>query len=82
LYGAGSPHLSFDPVMGLNATTQDAILNFVMGSMFIILPLFWIGALGWAGISAGNALEGLSRGTNSVEKAGAEGGEFAKSKIK
>ena len=29
LYGTGSPHLSFDPVMGLNTATQDAILNFV-----------------------------------------------------
>ena len=45
LYGSGSPHLSFDPVMGLNTATQDAILNFVMGAMFIILPIFWVAAL-------------------------------------
>ena len=38
--------------MGLNTATQDAILNFVMGAMFIILPMFWMGALGWAGVSA------------------------------
>lgn len=73
LYGAGSPHLSFDPVMGLNTATQDAILNFVMGSMFIILPVFWMGALGWAGVSAGKALEGLTSGTKDVQKAGQEG---------
>jgi len=66
-------HLSFDPVMGLNTATQDAILNFVMGSMFIILPVFWMGALGWAGVSAGKALEGLTSGTKDVQKAGQEG---------
>jgi len=73
LYGSGSPHLSFDPVMGLNATAQDAILNFVMGAMFIILPVFWVGALGWAGISAGNALEGLTNATKDVKQAGSQG---------
>lgn len=77
LYGSGSPHLSFDPVMGLNTTTQDAILNFVMGAMFIILPMFWISALGWAGIKAAGAIEGLSRGTRDVQQAGQKGGGIA-----
>ena len=77
LYGIGSPHLSFDPVMGLNTATQDAILNFVMGSMFIILPMFWITALSWAGIRAGAVVEGLSRGTKDVQSAGDKGGGLA-----
>jgi hypothetical protein len=76
LYGSGSPHLSLDPVMGLNTATQDAILNFVMGAMFIILPAFWIAALGWAGISAGSVLGGLQVGTDGVRSAGAKGGEL------
>lgn len=82
LYGIGSPHLSFDPVMGLNTATQDAILNFVMGAMFIILPLFWIGALGWAGVSAGNVLEGLSNGTKDVKASGERAGGLAAQGIK
>lgn len=81
LYGSGSPHLSFDPVMGLNATTQDAILNFVMGAMFIILPVFWVGALSWAGIKAGSVLGGLQTGTDGVQKAGAQGGGLAKQAV-
>ncbi|NWA23907.1 conjugal transfer protein TraG N-terminal domain-containing protein [Pseudomonas gingeri] len=81
LYGSGSPHLSFDPVMGLNTATQDAILNFVMGSMFIILPLFWMTALAWAGFQAGGVLDGLSRGSQPVEKAGATGGSIGKQAI-
>ena len=78
LYGAGSPYLSFDPVMGLNTATQDAILNFVMGAMFIILPVFWMGALGWAGVKAGSVLGGLQTGTDGVQKAGSQGGGLAK----
>lgn len=78
LYGSGSPHLSLDPVMGLNTATQDAILNFVMASMFIIMPMFWIGALGWAGISVGSSLiSGLQSGTDPVKNAGSQGAEFA-----
>nr|WP_218176212.1 conjugal transfer protein TraG N-terminal domain-containing protein [Pseudomonas gingeri] len=81
LYGSGSPHLSFDPVMGLNTATQDAILNFVMGSMFIILPMFWVGALGWAGIKAGTVLSGLQAGTDGVRSAGSQGAGLAKQSI-
>jgi len=82
LYGSGSPHLSFDPVMGLNTATQDAILNFVMGAMFIIMPVFWIGALGWAGVKVGNVLEGLSSGTLAVRGAGEKGGQAVEGGIK
>jgi hypothetical protein len=69
-YGSGSPHLSFNPVMGLNTATQDAILNFVMGAMFLILPAFWVGALAWAGVSVGNVISGLEKGAQPVQKAG------------
>lgn len=82
LYGSGSPQLSFNPVMGLNTATQDAILNFVMGAMFIILPMFWMGALGWAGISAGNALSGLTDGSRSIQQAGGAAGGLTQKGIK
>lgn len=81
-YGSGSPHLSFDPVMGLNATVQDAILNFVMGAMFIILPTFWIAALSWAGVKAGTVLNGLSSGTDGARQAGQQVGNMAEGAIK
>ncbi|MDO7891984.1 conjugal transfer protein TraG N-terminal domain-containing protein, partial [Pseudomonas aeruginosa] len=80
-YGSGSPHLSFDPVMGLNTATQDAILNFVMGSMFIVLPLLWMTAIGWSGIQAGSVLNGLSRGTEGVQAAGKEAGNRVKNAV-
>ncbi len=83
LYGWSSPHLSLNPVMGLNNATGDAILNFVMGAMFLVLPAFWIGALSWAGISIGGAIEkGLNHGTAGAEKAGSQGGQIAEKVIK
>ncbi|HDQ4736231.1 TPA: conjugal transfer protein TraG N-terminal domain-containing protein, partial [Pseudomonas aeruginosa] len=75
-YGSGSPHLSFNPVMGLNTATQDAILNFVMGTMFIILPTLWITAVGWAGVNAGGWITNLTKGTADVQSAGAKGGSI------
>jgi len=81
-YGSGSPHLSLDPVMGMNTATQDAILNFVMGAMFLILPMLWVAALGWAGINAGNVMSGLSDGSKSIQQAGASGGGLAEKGMK
>lgn len=77
LYGWGwgwnRPHSNFDPVMGLNNATGDMLLNFVMASMFIVLPTFWVAALSWVGIQAGGALKGLGDGTSGAGRAGAQG---------
>jgi hypothetical protein len=73
LYGSGAPHSTLNPLMGLNNATGDLVLNYVMAAVFIILPLFWMGALSWAGIAAGGALQGLSLGTGGVQKAGGSG---------
>jgi hypothetical protein len=47
-FGADRPHTNFDPLIGLNNTFGDMLLNFVMATMFIVLPTFWVAALGWA----------------------------------
>lgn len=81
LYGSGfgwnRPHINFDPVMGLNNAFGDMLLNFVMAMMFIILPAFWVTALGWAGIRAGTAFQGLSDGTKAAGQAGSKGAGVA-----
>lgn len=80
LYGWGwgwnRPHNNVDPLMGMNNTFGDMLLNFVMGSMFIVLPTFWIMALAWAGIQAGNVLQGLAGATSDAKAAGAKGGDM------
>ena len=77
LYGSGwgwnRPVTNFDPVMGLNNAFGDLLLNFVMGTMFIVLPTFWVMALSWAGIQAGNILQGLVGATGDAKAAGGKG---------
>ncbi|MDR3221158.1 MAG: conjugal transfer protein TraG N-terminal domain-containing protein [Candidatus Accumulibacter sp.] len=76
-FGADRPHANFDPLVGLNNAFGDMLLNFVMGAMFIVLPTFWFGALGWAGLRAGAAIQGLANGTRDVKAAGSKGADFA-----
>lgn len=72
-FGADRPHANFDPLMGLNNAFGDLLLNFVMATMFIVLPAFWVTALGWAGIRAGNVLQGLATATRDAGQAGQAG---------
>lgn len=73
LYGSHAPHQNFNPMMGLNNGFGDMLLNFVTGSMFLLLPAFWITALTWAGLNAGNVLRALSEGTADAKGAGGSG---------
>lgn len=77
LYGSGSPHTNFNPLMGLNNGFGDMLLNFVMAAMFIVLPAFWISTLTWIGVRAGGALQGLTDGTRAAGQAGARGSDTA-----
>lgn len=77
MYGVGSPNHTFNPLMGLDHASQDIILDFVMAAMFIILPMFWVTALGWAGIKASEALRGLSDGVKGVQNSGGEAAKKA-----
>lgn len=78
LYGWGwgwnRPVSNFDPVMGLNNAFGDMLLNFVMATMFLVLPTFWVTALTWVGVRAGNFLAGLAAATSDAKAAGASGG--------
>jgi len=82
LYGWNAPHSNFNPLMGLNNAFADMLLNFVMAAMFIVLPGFWVAALGWVGISAGNALRGLNDGTADAKNAGRSGSGAAMKAVK
>jgi hypothetical protein len=73
LYGWNSPHANFDPLMGLNNTFGDILLDYVLGMMFLVLPALWVTALAWTGIRAGDILQGLSDGTRAAGQAGGQG---------
>ncbi|WP_075257969.1 conjugal transfer protein TraG N-terminal domain-containing protein [Herbaspirillum camelliae] len=72
-FGAGRPQANFDPLIGLNNTFGDMLMNFVMATMFIVLPGFWVASLGWIGLNLGNALRGLSDSTVDAKNAGRSG---------
>jgi hypothetical protein len=76
-FGWNRPHTNFDPLVGLNNAFGDMLLMFVTGTMFIVLPTFWIMALAWAGVRAGNVLQGLAGATGDAKAAGGRGGSIA-----
>ncbi|EPB8060360.1 conjugal transfer protein TraG N-terminal domain-containing protein, partial [Pseudomonas aeruginosa] len=49
-------------------------LMFVMGTMFLVLPAFWMTALTWAGLHAGAIAQALINGTKDAQTAGSKGG--------
>lgn len=51
---------------GIENANDRMVLQFVNGLLFLILPSIWIGAMGWAGAGAGNAI------SNSISNAGKE----------
>lgn len=77
LYGWGwgwnRPHSNFDPIMGLNNAFGDMLLNFVMATMFLVLPTFWVAALGWAGVKAGVVAQNLATGSKDAKDSTASG---------
>lgn len=67
---------------GLQNTQDDLIMQFVMGSMFIVLPAFWMGTLGWAGIQLGGVIERATvNGAADANKSGGRMGDAIAKKI-
>ncbi|WP_262404430.1 conjugal transfer protein TraG N-terminal domain-containing protein [Aggregatibacter actinomycetemcomitans] len=73
----GSDTHSYWNLAGIQNTSDDILVNFVMGSMFIILPAFWMGAMGWAGVKVGHAVSNISgSGSATSGDAGRKGGDL------
>ncbi|OOF39176.1 conjugal transfer protein TraG [Rodentibacter mrazii] len=67
----------------LENAQDDIISNFVMGSLFIILPGLWFGAMTWAGINVGGTMsQALRQGSNQASTAGGKGAGIIESKLK
>lgn len=50
-------------------------MNFVMGTMFLVLPTLWMGALSWTGVKIGGVVDGaLNTGTQDSKAAGSKFG--------
>jgi hypothetical protein len=73
LYGWNAPHSNFNPLFGLNNAFGDMLMDYIFGAAFLLLPTFWVTALTWAGIRAGNFVSGLTVGTQDARSAGGRG---------
>jgi hypothetical protein len=63
---------------GFQNSSDDLIMNLVMGTMFLILPTMWVSALSWAGISMGNTLsQMLSGGIKQAQNSGGKAADAA-----
>jgi hypothetical protein len=80
--GADRPHTNFNLLMGLNNAFGDMLLNFVMAAMFIVLPTFWVTALGWVGIRAGGIAQNLAGGSKDARDSTASGINKVSGKLK
>jgi hypothetical protein len=57
----------------LNNAFGDMLLNFVIGTMFIVLPTFWVAALGWVGVQAGVIAQNLATGSKDAKNTASSG---------
>ncbi len=68
----GASHFN---LYGLQNTSDDLIVNMVMGTMFVVLPAFWLGGLMWAGVRVGGAVASMvSTGLGDIKGAGGKVG--------
>ncbi|HBC0040237.1 TPA: conjugal transfer protein TraG N-terminal domain-containing protein, partial [Salmonella enterica] len=74
-------HTSFN-MMGFQNTSDDLIMNLVMGTMFMVLPAVWLGALSWAGVSIGDGIsKGLMRGGAEPQQTASQAGNLTNSGV-
>lgn len=65
-------------VAGFQNSSDDLIMNLVMGCMFIVLPAVWLGALSWAGVSVGQSVgAAIKSGTDTAYATGGQLGNTA-----
>jgi VIT1/CCC1 family predicted Fe2+/Mn2+ transporter len=72
------------PSAGLDDGTVTAqVITYVMGAMFIVLPMLFLGAMSWAGYSVGAAMQSaMNRGVQTSQDAGSQGINLGMSLIK
>ena len=58
----------------MDGTVTAQVIEYVMGAMFIVLPMIFFGAMSWTGYNVGAGLEGmLNNGSRAAQNEGAKG---------
>ena len=67
---------------GIQNTSDDVIMNLVMGTMFLVLPALWMAGLGWAGSKAGVGISSMiNSGGQSAYDSGGKGGKMVEQAV-
>jgi hypothetical protein len=76
LYNSDAAKLGW--LSAANNLYDRMVLQFVEGTMFLVLPTLWVGVLSWAGMRVGSAVgNGLRQGSGDAQSAGKSGGQKA-----
>ncbi|AHM72154.1 conjugal transfer protein TraG [Yersinia hibernica] len=65
----------------VSSTADGWIMNLVLGMMYIVFPMFWVGMLGWIGFKAGELAQAMSKGGSMPQDAGQQGGGMVKDAV-
>ncbi|MDE9467248.1 conjugal transfer protein TraG N-terminal domain-containing protein [Xenorhabdus bovienii] len=79
LYGSET-HSLFN-LAGLQNTSDDLIMALVMGMLFIVLPMVWLGALAWAGVRMGDISGMMNQGVGQVRQSAGMFGQIVMQKM-
>jgi hypothetical protein len=61
-----------------NVGAEGWIMNLVLGAMYVVLPMFWFGAVSWSGVQIGHAIsQSVMDSSRGSQAAGAQGGKMA-----
>ena len=72
---------SYANMNGLQNTSDDIIMNLVMGTMFLVLPALWMTALGWAGAKVGALSTMAKDASKPAQDGGSKGVEVAQKAV-
>ncbi len=79
LYGSDT-HSLFN-LAGIQNTSDDLIMGLVMGTLFIVLPMVWLGALAGAGVRVGDVAGMMCQGVGQVRQSTGMFGQLVMQKM-
>ncbi|MDE9430574.1 conjugal transfer protein TraG N-terminal domain-containing protein [Xenorhabdus bovienii] len=79
LYGSDT-HSLFN-LAGIQNTSDDMIMGLVMGTLFIVLPMIWLGALAWAGVRMSDVGGLMNQGVGQVRQSAGMFGQMVMQKM-
>ncbi|MDR2173364.1 MAG: conjugal transfer protein TraG N-terminal domain-containing protein [Burkholderiales bacterium] len=67
--------LSLPTAFGNDASVTDMVMKFVIGALFLLLPMIFFAVMGWAGVQVGSSIGQMM--TNSTKSSADAGGSAA-----